>query len=534
VSKPKWLVVASNEYRIHTSRIRRIRRYFPYLVFALLTIYVVFIAPAFVSLFINEIISFLSSQTAVTMMQVLLFMVFIYFIIIPITQTLREVQTQQLEIFLAAPIKPSDVLIGEFLGQIPLYTIFITVVIGFFTAVLKPLGLDLLQTTIIILIFVVTILSAIWVGTLIAALLRTKLGKTARGRDVGRALAMLVALPLVAIYYSIQFGGLLEVLTDPSTSGIVKTFLNLLPSSWGAKLIIYFIQQPGNISAFLFETVTRLIGLHAFLFGSLWLGSKAANRLYSLEPISFITPRAKSDGSFYRGIRFLGGGKSLGTVLVSVFKDYSRRLENVTNITYILGVIFLMAIFIMPTISADPGDVPVALMMPQFIFPVLVVMATADVTVQGKENLFIYRKVPSGEKKLVFSTLLKSWILTLPIAGAITIIMTFLNSEMSMFTLLNLGLMILYVAGDVVYVLALFLLNPVFSDKSVRLWLNVMISIFSSIGVFAVSMIIIMIGGFSSESFIGLLPLQVVQTTLIWLIGTVLLFFGMRKLRRIE
>jgi len=338
-------------------------------------------------------------------------MVFIYFIIIPITQTLREVQTKQLEIFLAAPIKPSDVLIGEFLGQIPLYAIFITVIIGFFTAVLRPLGLDLLQTAIIIIIFIVTILSALWVGTLIAALLRTKLGKTARGRDVGRALAMIIALPLVALYYSMQFGGLLEALADPNTSGIVKTVLNLLPSSWGAELIVNFINHPGNISAILLETVTRLIGLLAFLFGSLWLGSKAANKLYSLEPMSFIAPRTKSDGSFYKAIRFLGGGKSLGTVLVSVFKDYSRRLENLTNITYILGVIFLMAIFIMPTISADPGDVPVALMIPQFIFPVLVVMVTGDVTVQGKENLFIYRKVPSGEMRLVLSTLLATMLL---------------------------------------------------------------------------------------------------------------------------
>jgi hypothetical protein len=528
------LVVANNEYRIHTSRIRRIRRYFPYLVFALLTIYVFYIAPGFVALFIDEILPLLSSQSAVTMMQVMLFMVFIYFIIIPITQTLREVQTKQLEIFLAAPIRPSDVLIGEFLGQIPLYTIFITVVIGFFTALLRPFGLDLLQTTIIIVVFVVTILSAIWVGTLIAALLRTKLGRTARGRDVGRALAMVIALPLVAMYYSIQFGGLLEMLTDPSGSGIIKTFLNLLPSSWGAELIVYFIQQPSNISAVLFETVTRLIGLHSFLFGSIWLGSKAANRLYSLEPISFIAPKTKSDGYFYKSIGFLGGGKSLGTVLVSIFKDYSRRLENLTNITYILGVIFLMAIFIMPTISEDPGDVPVALMMPQFIFPVFVVMVTGDVTVQGRENLFIYRKVPSGETKLVFSTLLKGWIITLPIAGLVTLIMTFLNSEMSTLSLLNLGLMILYVGGDVVYVLGLFLLNPVFSEKSVRLWVNVMISIFSSIGLFAISMVIITIGGFSSEPFGGLLPLQVIQTALIWIIGSILLFFGTWKLKRIE
>ena len=117
VPTPKWLVVARNEYRIHTSRIRKIRPYFPYLVIGLLAVYVAFIAPSFASLFIEDFLALLLSQAAVATVQMILFLIFIYFIIIPITQTLREVQAGQLEIFLAAPIKPSDVLLGEFMGQ---------------------------------------------------------------------------------------------------------------------------------------------------------------------------------------------------------------------------------------------------------------------------------------------------------------------------------------------------------------------------------------------------------------------------------
>jgi len=145
---PKWLVVARNEYRIHTSRIRRIRPYFPYLVIGLLAVYVAFIAPSFVSLFIDDFLTFFLSKAAVAMVQIILFMIFFYFIILPITYTLREVQTGQLEIFLAAPIKPSDVLLGEFLGVMPFYAIAVTVIAGFFTAVMTPLGLDMVQIAI--------------------------------------------------------------------------------------------------------------------------------------------------------------------------------------------------------------------------------------------------------------------------------------------------------------------------------------------------------------------------------------------------
>ncbi|MCW3980380.1 MAG: hypothetical protein NWF11_02785, partial [Candidatus Bathyarchaeota archaeon] len=93
----KWLAIARNEYRIRTSRIRKIRSHFPYLIIGVLAAYVVFIAPAFVSLFIDDFLALMLSQAAVAMMQIILFVVFIYFIIIPISQTLREQQASQLE-----------------------------------------------------------------------------------------------------------------------------------------------------------------------------------------------------------------------------------------------------------------------------------------------------------------------------------------------------------------------------------------------------------------------------------------------------
>jgi hypothetical protein len=161
-----------------------IRPYFPYLVIGLLAVYVAYLAPSLVSLIIDEAIALLLSQVAVALIQILLLMIFFYSIIIPISNALKEVQTEQLELILAAPVRPSDVLLGEFIGSIPILAIFVTVVAGLFTAILSPMGLDLLQIAIMITIFALTFLSAFWIGILIAALLRTKLGKTARGKGL--------------------------------------------------------------------------------------------------------------------------------------------------------------------------------------------------------------------------------------------------------------------------------------------------------------------------------------------------------------
>jgi len=535
VPAPKWFVVAKNEYRIRISRIRKIRPYFPFLVIGLLAVYVAFIAPAFVSLFIDDFLSLFLSQAAVPMVQIVLFTVFIYFMIIPITDTLRQEQTGQLEIFLAAPIKPSDVLLGEFLGEMPFYAIFVTIVTGFFTAILDPLGLDLVQKAIIIIIFVVTFLCALWIGTVIAAVLRTRLGKTARGKDIGRALAMIIALPLVALLYAIMYGGLLETLADPEASGMVKAILGLLPSSWGTEVIVGFASNPGNIGAVGLETLTRFGGLVVFFVVVLWVGTKIANRAYSLEPTTFIASRAKPDGAFYKTVKYLGGGGSFGTLLVSIFKDYSRRLENLSNITYIIGLLVLMNIFIVPNASTGPDDPPIALMMAQFMFPILVVMVAGGVTVQGKENLFIFRKAPSGVGRLVKARLVQSWLVAVPIAGVITAVTTILGPQATFISLLtNTGLMMLIVAANVAFALGLFLLNPPFSVKSVKLWINLMIVMFVSIGLFAVSVLVLTRYDALSGPIGRILYVLLLLTPLSWFVGIVFLYLGKRRLSRIE
>ncbi len=526
---PKWLVVARNEYRITTSRIRKIRPYFPYLVIGLLAVYVAFLAPSFANLFIGDFFSLFPPGAAIAMIvasvQIILFMIFFYFIIFPITYTLKEVQTEQLEIFLAAPIKPGDVLLGEFLGKMPFYAIAVTVIAGFFTAVLNPLGLDMVQMAIIIFIFVITFFSALWIGTVIAALLRTRLGKTARGKDVGRALALVIALPMIAIMYAIMGGGLIEALANPGTSGMVRAILGLLPSSWGAEVVVGFASNPGNIGAIGFETLTRFGGLLAFFVAVLWLGVKAANRAYNLETVSFVASRAKPDGAFYKTVKSLGGGGSFGTLLVSVFKDYGRRLENLSKIFYVVGILAIMTIFFGGRMRTDPEG---ALLMPQLILPLFAAFVVGEVTLRGKETLFIYKKTPSGVGRLVKARLLHGWLVVVPIAAAITAVSTILSPQITFISLLTTtGLSMLFVAANVAFVLGLFLLNPAFSDKSANFMINFMITAFGiSNGLILLPLIVLDLPLLHTLSYVTV-PLS-------WLVGIVLLYLGKRKLSRIE
>ncbi len=538
MQKSKWWVIAKNQYLLTTSAIRGIRRYFPYLAIGLMAVYVVFIAPSLVGLFLDEAISILLSQVAVAFVQIILFMIFFIFITFPISNTLREVQSDEMEILLAAPVKASDVLLGEFLGQIPIVAIAITAAVGLFTAILNPIGLDLLQMTIIIIIFIVTFLSAFWIGSVLSVILRTRLGKSARGKDIGRALSVIIVLPFIAIMYAMIGGGILEALADPETNGILNIILGLLPSSWGAETIVSFTSNPGNIAAVGFETLTRLGGLLVFFVATLWLGTKAASRLYTLKPTTLTSSVAKPDGIFYKSVETLGGGGSRGTLLVTAFKDYYRRLENLSWLFYAVGISAMIVIFF-NTSPTDPGDTLMASSL--FMIPLLTGFVVGTVS-RGKEQMMIFKKAPSGIGKFVTARLVQAWIVAVPIGSAMLGVSTLLVPHITIIPLLTniMWASIRTISVSIIF-LGLSLLMPSFSEKArernLSIMINLQIVIFGTIGLelgFNMSGLSFDNMFQNIEPYTGLLFDHLLRTAILSSVGIVILLLGKRNLSRIE
>lgn len=516
---PKWYVIAKNEFRIRTYPVRAIRYYLLPLIVLLLALYVVFAAPAITRpLFdVFEIPDFIISLAALAMLQVVLFTFFIWFLIIPIANTLKEEKADQLEILLSSPMRPSDLLLGKFLGQLPFYAIFITLIAGFLSGLLVPLGLDIIQVAFTIVIIILVLVSAEWIGTIISALLKTRLSKSARGKDIGKGLSLIIALPMVALMYAIMGGGLLEALGDPDTSDFVKTLLAAFPSSWGIKAILGFAQHPGDWQEIWFDTLINFGGLVLFFIGSLWVGGKVADRAYSLEATSFAGSIAKADGAFYRGIRSIGGGGSFGTLLVSVFKDYGRRYENLSKIIYIAGLMALIMLFL--STANDPFGV---MIMAMFIFPMLSAFVVGEVTLRGKEALFIYRKAPSGVNKLIFARLIHGWLIAVPFAGLIMAISLLSLPGIRLITVLGFtALIMIVVAAYVTYAMGLALKFPVFTEKESMG--NIMIIAFTSIFTFMIPLIIF---GEIEAAFL-VIPLS-------WTVGSFFLYLGKRNLELME
>jgi hypothetical protein len=170
--------------------------------------------------------------------------------------------------------------------------------------------------------------------------------------------------------------------------------------------------------------------------------------------------------------------------------------------------------------------------MPLFILPLLAAFVVGEVTLRGKEALFIYKKTPAGVGRLVKARLLHGWLVVVPIATVIIAVSAILSPQTTFISLLSTtGLAMLFVASNVAFVLGLALLNPAFSDKSGNYVTNLMITMFAiPNGLLLIPLIVL-----GRVFDLGLYDIVFYVTVpLSWLVGILFLYLGKRKLSRIE
>jgi len=511
-------MIARNEYRLITSGFRKYRLHFPFIMAVIIGLVIFYAVPMMVDHFASTLVSYFLSIAAVAMVNLTLFMFFFMFMTFPISYALKEIETGELEIVCKAPVRPADVMLGKFMGQLPFYAIAFALITGIFVALMDPLGIDAVQKTLIVVVFVMVLLSGLWIGTVIAGAARTKLGRSARGRDIGNALSLIIVLPGIALMYGIMGGNLGQMLSDPDASGTVNTILSWLPSTWGGDLTMDLVTHPGNTSDVWIGTLARMGGVLLFFAASLYIGFKAAERTYSLEFEGFGSSESAKDGGFYRGIHRLGGGGSSGTILVSIFKDYGRRMQNISKIIYIIALIMMMAFLLV-----DFDDVLGPMMMANIIFAMLAGFVVGEVTLRGKETLFIYRKAPGGVGKLIKGRLIQGFIISIPVAVCLICIILYPTGISPLMILVYSMYAGALVSAYVLFALGWSFIIPAYSEKSGEFMGQVMTMSMISFGVMIFSII-------NFEEPWGFL----VNLIIIWAISSAVLVVGEKRLNMLE
>ncbi|MHA1626929.1 MAG: hypothetical protein ACTSYT_03460 [Candidatus Asgardarchaeia archaeon] len=528
-----WKIVAENELKIMTSRFHRHRKLLVIVLSILASVYF-FLVFFYITPLIEDAKMFflLFPNISVFMVNYITLMAFMMCLLSPIQSTLRESSIPPIEVLLSSPIEVHHILVGSFIPKAFAYSLGSVILLAPFDVILHVVyELDVFRIILVNLVVVALISVSVWISTVTVSIFISKLASTPRGKDIARALNVIMSgILFLLLYLSGFFTGFSDMENFNMSS------LEMLPSGWFADIILSILGVDTGIPAELSVLISA-----SFIFASFSIGYRLAERYYTvLTPTSLSVTTIRGENIFYRGVRKLIPGR-LGEIVTLNFKQFFRYVESTSS--YIFGTLMTIAIPMIIAMSMGvevPEDMSLlmASMVLTLVIPVFVIITTADITIRGKDKLWIFRKVPSGTKLFVIGKYLQSVMIVIPQIIIIPIVLS---------TLFKLDLNVLFKAFPSVLLLALgnvaesigvYCVNPVFSEKSFKFALNSLVIMFLTMFFPIISMVLLsdffQFDQFQGEASMLFTRYTLYNASLSLLIGSILLWLGIKRLSTIE
>jgi hypothetical protein len=474
------------------------------------------------------------------LLRTIMLVVWMFILIVPISNSLENVKIGQWEILFSNNVKTRDLLLGTFIGRIPVYGIF---VLALAPIVVSPIVYaynvsiigQLLMYLVIFLFAVVTI----WLSTVFSTAIHAKIGTSPRGDDIGKALSWalvpLVALPAMGSMY--WMNSIVSVLNLDASM--------ILPSTWSADIITWIAMHTGTLRPssimnlelywFAVNPLVDLLILCVFSIVVLVVGFKSADRLfaYGASPGSQKVARAGSDNFFIKGVRRIFG-RRFGTIVATSFKDYSRKLQNIAKLSYGLFLAFLVPLLIgfgpLATTVDDPVFVPVmtSLMLGMMLGIFSAIIFGGVGLLDSKDQLWILKSAPMGVPKFIVARVISYMMIGLPYA----FFPAFFTGYLLNFTISEILVVCIFVysivLGGIFVGVGITAINPSYEDTSSGAF------IINQIGTILVMMICVILSivqgvliAIHQGFFAYALTISSIPTPII---GLIVLMFGMIRL----
>ncbi|TFG04783.1 MAG: hypothetical protein EU536_03825 [Promethearchaeota archaeon] len=530
-----WLSIAKNEIRLWTSQFRNHRRLLFIIIAAIMGIYALVLVPLILSPFHDAIYGLLDDLNSIGLLSFVIFFVFalvglitfFWCISYPLSATVQDTSdlSGKLEVLLSSPIKPQDILLGKFLGRFPTILIMILAIFPWlvnFFGIRIPIS-PFAQLAIYMVIFLGVVLG-LWLGTLFAAYIESWIRKSARKRDIGRSLSFVIAIVFVIFMYILIYG---LISFDPSSP--LFNVLHFFPSTWGAHIIMSALGLSPVLP--INPIIFTLLLISVTLLG-LYLGYRAAERFYSLEPVAIEAQTIRSENFFFRFVRRLFPG-TFGVQILSQLKQFSRKYENFTRLGYAVGISITIFVFNpnMWTVGDPFFSIGFKIMMTVFMFAMMTsIILGAFVIVGSKDNLWIYRKAPNGVKKFVWSVFFVNIIYSVIIG----IIYSIIFSVIAGFTIVDSFIMVLFSIGFQLALMAVAIgmsfIFPTFEERGGKIGLIVM----GTMGIAMAGFFVAIVANIFLANFIGGFVAPLCALVLIAVMGYGLIHLGIHKLSSLE
>ena len=551
----QWLAIAKAEYLVLSASMRSHRRVYMGFLTSLAFIWAAIGAPILIGGFINLVLPIEMLQPLLQvifpgLMRTIVLFLWIVLLLFPLSYALQEIKIGQWEIFLSNNVRTRDIMSGTFLGKIPLFGL---IVIFLSPLLVTPLVLAF-EVNIVgqVLIYgVITLMSlgTIWFSNFITSIVQARLGDSSRGNDIAKALAMVIAIIVIIPMYGLMF-----FLPTMSEMMGMDAFL-ILPSTWFADTMSWFAvtfngvgltgaQVIGFGSILQLDMLVSTALMSGFVLLTIGLALVSADRVFTIEAgvrTEVVTTVGK-ENIILRGVRRVSPG-SFGTLMVSHFKDFMRKAQNLSKIFYGVVLATIMPVIMMSLDFADMQLSDIFVMIVAMMSLVGAMPFAGAGFLESKDQLWIIQGAPSGASRYV-----KSRIVTQALIGIVLIIIPstvlYLVLEMTLLDLLMItGIGYMAIFGGMLISTGVTAGNPNYEDtKSPAHQTNVMTSVmlaeFSVMGVLFIDII----ASIALEiDFFGMIAnffgpgnlmygMSLIGVLIQWTIGGLLVWTGIRKL----
>jgi len=548
-----WFRIARNEIRLKTYRFRKRRKSFFIIIYGLFLFWAIFLGPSVIDLILPDILKIYASSLKTILHPVIEYsfmMIFIIFIAYPLLMLYRRFEIGIKDVVLSSPAKPGDILLGEFLGQLPFYLLFI---LG-----IGPLGISILAqlnpslTFFHYLLFYLMIFSLITFGLLIGTIITNWLEHKILTRKSSSSLSssFFLVLPFLIILVLYLFHVIFEFLDyNPS----FKVFMNLFPSFWYSNIILYFV-DPILVNSYFLNMWVYFILIIGIPILISYISYKKADIFYDLEKSNHLKTHIFKIEKFFIKILHKMTPNNYRILVITQFKEFIRKRENINKVLYIIALNIVFGVFLSisldkPLLSITEFSTRYSLLIIEvlsFNYLIMLILSWMGgltfgifmgiyVFVNTKEIIYVYKKSVRSVKALIFSFLYNMFFIILILDLILTVIFSaiFLSDIYSSITffLTYLG----HSSIILIQAIGIQCIKPLYKERGKFIYFNIYVIALLQVLSFLLTLIIFIPSSSAYINYsIGLIFIILINFGLSFAFSLILLILGIIKLDRTE
>ncbi|MFX1326295.1 MAG: hypothetical protein ACFE8N_15200 [Promethearchaeota archaeon] len=547
-----WKKIAKNELRLKTNRVRKHRKLFFVIIYTFFLFWAIYLGPTLLDAIIPEIIKEFSSMIIPifsTLLEYTFMIMFILYMMYPIFMLYRKAEIGYKDILLASPISAGDIFVGEFIGQLPFYFLFILGLGPFVNSILLQLNpsLTLIHNFIIYVVIFTLLILGLLIGTIIASWLEHTMTVKRKKKELNYSLLLLLTFVLILSFYFFHF--LFDLIEDHPE---LRNWLSFYPSFWYSDILLYIV-DPTLVSTY-FLNIWVSIGLAIIVpLLILLLSYKKVNVFYRIEEqIERSSMRVRKEKKIHKFIGKITPHRYKNLVITQ-FKDFFRKKENIPKLVYIGAFTAILGLFMRLSLGGSLLELgsfwvisPYIIQIVYFDYLLVMVLSWIGgllfgvfigiyVLIGSKNVIFLYKKSGRGIKTLIYSFFFEMFYIILFLDIILTIFFTILfpldfltGITFFFFYLLNTFLLVMHAVG-------IQCIKPLFDERGKNVYFNIYFIVLLQIISLLIAVFIVVpnVPQYFDHS-LGLLYILLINLGVSYSFAFVLHFLGIWNLNRVE